>query len=196
VDQKISEILLHEQRNNFEKESTALKDLKLKKGKSASIFDLKNKIVGKKKMEQEATVLKDPTNNQEVTDPEEIKKVSLNYCTWLLKNREPKDKFKEDVDLKRKIHEKRMNEFLKDDIVFSEEMFQKSLKDLKQKKSNKYNFILKSGKSHKIALFRLFETVWNYENEPEQWRDTNIRVTLFQQKLPKLAVQKICHYLV
>ena len=53
-------------------------------------------------------------------------------------------------------------------------MYEKSLKDLKQKKSNKYNFILKSGKSHKIALFRLFETVWNYENEPEQWRDTNI----------------------
>ena len=62
-------------------------------------------------MEQEATVLKDPTNKQEVTDPEEIKKVSLSYCTWLLKNREPKDKFKEDVDLKRKIHEKRINGF-------------------------------------------------------------------------------------
>ena len=74
MEQKISEILLHEQRNNFEKEITALKDLKIKKGKSASIFDLKNKIVGKKKMEQEATVLKDPTNNQEVTDPEEIKR--------------------------------------------------------------------------------------------------------------------------
>ena len=57
---------------------------------------------------------------------------------------------------------------------FSEEIFEKSLKALKQKKSNKYDFSIRSGKSHKIALYRLFENVWNNEIEPEQWRDTNI----------------------
>ena len=77
VDQKLTENLLIEQRKNFDKEIKALKDLKFKKGKSASIFALKNKVVGKKKMEHEAIIIKHPLNKQEVTDPEEIEKVSL-----------------------------------------------------------------------------------------------------------------------
>ena len=148
------------------------------------LFDLKNKIVGKKKMEQEATVLKDPKNNQEVTDPEEIKKVSLNYCTWLLKNREPKDKFKEDVDLKRKIHEKRMNEFIEEDIVFSEEMFEKSLKELKQKKPNKYNFILKSGKLLCLDCLKLFGMKKQNQNNGET--PTSFKYT--KEKVAKMTL--------
>ena len=54
----MTENLLKEQRNNLEKELESLKELKMKKGKSASIFALKNKIVGKKKLEQEATIIK------------------------------------------------------------------------------------------------------------------------------------------
>ena len=142
VDQKFTENLLIEQRNNFDKEIEALKDLKFKKGKSASIFALKNKVVGKKKIEQEATIIKNPVNKQEVTDPEEINQVSLNYCTVLLTNREPKDKFKDDVELKRVVYAKRMNEVIEEDIDFSTDIFEKSLKAIKQKKGNKYDFIL------------------------------------------------------
>ena len=73
----MAEKLLSEQRKTFETELQLLKDVKNKKGKSASIFALKNKVVGMKKMEQEATIIKNPTDGKEVTEPEQIRKVSL-----------------------------------------------------------------------------------------------------------------------
>ena len=72
------------------------------------------------------------------------------------------------------VHAKGMKEVIEEDMDFSMEIFEKSLKALKKKKANKYDFSIRSGKSHKVALFRLFENVWNNEIEPEQWRDTNI----------------------
>ena len=50
VDIKMDENLLCDQRKNVEKEMKHLKDLKYRKGKSASIFSLKNKVVGAKKV--------------------------------------------------------------------------------------------------------------------------------------------------
>ena len=41
IDKKLAETLLSDQRNNFEKEICAMKDLQKSKGKTALIFDLK-----------------------------------------------------------------------------------------------------------------------------------------------------------
>ena len=105
IEKKIAENLLSEQRINFETEIKHLKELKSKKGKSASIFSLKNKIVVKKKLEQEATIIINPANKEIVTEPEEIIKVSLEYCTNLLTNRQPKEDFEEEIKLKNEIHD-------------------------------------------------------------------------------------------
>ena len=150
-----------------------MNDLKSKKGKSASIFAIKDKVIGKKKMEQEATIIKNPVDNIAVTEPEQIRQISLKYCTDLLTNRQPRGNFLEDIQWKKEIHELRMQEQYDDDIQFSRELFEKSLKALKQK-SPKYDFILRSGNSLKEALYHLFENVWTNENEPTQWRNTNI----------------------
>ena len=77
IERKIAENLLVEQRKNLEKEFNNLKDLKSRNGRSASIFELRNKVVGK--MEQEATVV-NPIDNKKVTEPNEIREVSLAYC--------------------------------------------------------------------------------------------------------------------
>jgi hypothetical protein len=49
IDSEIASTLLSQQRINFEKELNELKELKVKKGKSAAIFNLKSTIVGPKK---------------------------------------------------------------------------------------------------------------------------------------------------
>ena len=72
---------------------------------------MKNNIVGHQKAEQEATVVKDPESGEEIYDAEEMKKVSLAYWVKLLTNREPKPKFKEDIELKKLVHEERMREW-------------------------------------------------------------------------------------
>ena len=49
IDSEKASTLLSQQRINFEKELNELKELKVKKGKSAAIFNLKSTIVGLKK---------------------------------------------------------------------------------------------------------------------------------------------------
>ena len=74
---KIEEHLITEQRKQFEKELLSMKELRKSKGKSALIFNLKEKVVGKKKAGQEATVLINPKTKKEVNTPAGIKKVSI-----------------------------------------------------------------------------------------------------------------------
>ena len=65
-----------------------------KKGKSASIFNLKEKVLGGKKQNQEATSIIDPKTKKRLFDHEEIKKASLQYVCDLLTNEKPKEDFK------------------------------------------------------------------------------------------------------
>ena len=81
VDDKISEMLSKKQREGFKKELKSIRDLKSCNGKFAAIFDLKGKIVGTKSSGQEATVLIDSKSGDEVSTQEEIKCVSLEYCS-------------------------------------------------------------------------------------------------------------------
>ena len=46
--------------------------------------------------------------------------------------------------------------------------------ELKKKKAEKYELVLKSGYSFKKALFKLFKAVWDTEKKPEEWRKTTI----------------------
>ena len=61
----------------------------------ASIFHLKDKIVGNKKIPQEQVALVDPKTNQPVYSAKEIKRVTLEYCVSVLTNDEPKEKYKD-----------------------------------------------------------------------------------------------------
>ena len=67
-----------------------------------------------------------------------------------------------------------MNEVVENDLEFTKKMFNESLKVLRMKGRNKYDFILKGGNSLLEALFKLYETVWNQEKKPDSWRDTII----------------------
>ena len=89
----------------------------------------------------------------------------------LLTNRAPKEDFKEEVDLKILVHDARMKEILEDDIEFSRDMFDNSLKAVKAK-HKKYEFILKSGNSAQESLFKLYGLVWNSENFPPSFSST------------------------
>ena len=179
IDSKIAEHILKEQRIQFEKEIECMKNLRNTKGKSALIFNLKEKVVGPKKAGQEATVLNDPKTKNEVNSPDGIKKVSIDYCADLLTNRDPKHEYLEDLEFKQIIHEIRMNEHIKDDLIFTKEIFDKSLKMLKLKNGNKYDFILKSGQALKLAIFNLFRVVWENEKKPDVWRNT-VLIQLFK----------------
>ena len=181
IDEEIAKRLLSNQTQRLEKEITDIKNTKARKGKSAAIFKLKDKIIGSKKSAQEAIVMKDPETSEELLSNKELKEASLKYCVQLLTNRAPKEGYVNGLDLIDRVHEARMNERIENDVEFSEVIFEKSLKDLKVKKKEKYEFILNGGKDLKSALFNLFDLVWKCEEKPEQWRKTAI-VQLYKGK--------------
>ena len=100
IDKKLAATLLVKQREIFELKIKCLIDAKNKKGNAAAVFRLKDDIVGPKKIAQEAVVLLDYTSNEVVNEPSQIKRVSLEYCKDLLKNRKPKNGYEEDIFLK------------------------------------------------------------------------------------------------
>ena len=124
--------------------------------------------------------MKDPVTNEPFTKSKEILEVSLKYCVQLLTNRGPKSGFEEDVAMKGLIHDTEMRELIENDVEFSEELFEKSLSELKKNKQ-KYEFILKGGKSLKAILFSLFSLIWSSEVKPDQWRKTLI-IQLYKEK--------------
>ena len=130
-----------------------MKSLKSSKGFSSTIFKIKDDILGPKKITQEASSLIDFKTGCLLTSPTDIKRVSLQYCQELLANRNPKEGFEADIDMKYQIHEARMLERLEDDIeVITEQMFEVTFKALKSKPGNKYEFIMKGGPALKSAL--------------------------------------------
>ena len=159
IDNNIAKNLLQQQRKNVEKELISMKEIQKNKGRSALVFKLKEKVVGAKKVSQEATVIIDPKSKKEVNTPVEIKRVSIEYCQNLLTNREPKPEFTDDLEMKYIIHRMRMMEEVKDDIQFSQELFNKSLNILKKKAGGKYDSLTKCGQSLKAALYNLFKVI-------------------------------------
>ena len=107
--------------------------------------------------------MKDPNTQEVLTKRKYIKEASLKYCVDLLTNRTAETGFEEDVRLKDLVHEVRMAEDPDDDIKFSPEIFENSLQELKKKNKDKYEFVLKSGSDLKLALFKIFNLVWTYE---------------------------------
>ena len=174
IDREMVEVMKKIQRNKYERDIKILENVKNNKGKSASNFQLKEMVLGKKKTQQEPIVIIDPETGKKVHTPKEIKEVSLNYCINLLKNKEPLAGYEEVVEEKDTLHSERMNENPPDDLhELPMEAFLKACESLK-KKPGKYEFFKKAGKSLAPALFNLFQTVWRTESIPKYWNDSTI----------------------
>ena len=181
INEKLSAALLTNQRKCLEDELNLLKNITLKKGKSAGIFKLKDNIIGTKKAEQEATSLIHFQSGIELTNPKDIKDASLQYCVQLLSNREPREDYRIDCELKDLIHVTRMAEEIPDDINhLTNEMFEETYKALGSK-VGKYEFIMKGGAALKSALLKVCQSVWISEKMPESWHETTL-IQLYKGK--------------
>ena len=101
INEKILQETLACQRKFFEKQLKILKDLKMKKGKSAAVFKLKESVVGTKTTSPDAIVMKDPVSRADLIRTSSIKDAALSYCSNLLRNREPKPEYEIDLALKK-----------------------------------------------------------------------------------------------
>ena len=193
IDSKISLNLIKKQREAFEHELDSIRELKKNKGTSTAVFKIREKIVGSKSTKQEATVIIDPKTNIAVNTPDEIRRVSLQYCVDLLTNREPLDDFEEDIHWKNLIHQVRMEETIEDNIQWlTDDMLENTFSVLQKKPGAKYNFIMKGGTAAKAALYRLCKAVWKTENFPTIWEKSTL-VQLYKSKGSRSVLDNMRH---
>ena len=171
IDIQIRNELIEKQRKEFEKKLEHLSEIRKEKGNSAAIFKLKEKILGSKKISQEAVSMEDPQTGLIIVEKEKLKEASVKYVSSLLQNREAKEEYKAEFESMENLHEIRAAEIQKD-CELTEEDYIKLLKQLSKKNKDKYQFILKAGKSFHCLLFLLYRKVWDSEVKPSRWKQT------------------------
>ena len=72
LDENIANALKQIEKERLEKDIKALENLKHNKGRSAAVFGLRDKVLGKKKVAPEQMILKDPETEEEVNTAEEV----------------------------------------------------------------------------------------------------------------------------
>ena len=175
INSHIASTLSKKQREIFEKELNDIREKKNGKGSCAAIFSVKERVLGLKKASSEAVVLVDPKSGKEATSPEEIKKISLDYCTELLTNKEPEAEFEVDVGVKRLVHIERMAQMTADEhSILTDEQLEETFEKLSKKPGTKFSFITKGGESLKLALFTLCKTAWESEKLPSRWSESRL----------------------
>ena len=125
IDREIARELQAKQTKELQDEMEKLEGIKERKGCAAAVSNIRDSIVGKKKDVEEPCAVLDPDTNKLVFKPSEIVRVSAEYVRKLLKNRDPRDGFEEDILWKKRVHELRMKEHVVNDIEFSVDMLKK-----------------------------------------------------------------------
>ena len=133
INQRINNKIIEYQLKDYEKKLKSLRQLKTEKGKSAAVFKLKEKIVGSKKVGQEAVSMKDPISGELIVDNDKLKEASVNYVSNLLTNRSPLEDFKEEFETTEALHELRMNEDIITESSISEEDYGVFIKQIAKK---------------------------------------------------------------
>ena len=139
------------------------------------IFSLKSLITGPKVKPQERMAINDPVTNELLTDPEQIKNVSLQHNIKILTKKEP---LKEDENLilmKKARHEEMMNKKSDDEeweLTFS--MFCKVTDKIKSKNKNMYKLFNKAGIAYKVAIFEFMKKIIKSEIVPQSYKFTTL----------------------
>ena len=135
----------------------------------------KKKIVGKKTPVTDAVAIVNPKDGEEISSASGIRETILNYCGELLTNRQPSEEFKDDILLKKNIHELRMSQIYDDinsDLTI--DSFNATYDRIAKKPGNKFKFITNAGPSFKGALFNLCRRAWNSEQLPDEWCNSSL----------------------
>ena len=114
LEERMANTVLVKQRECFVNETARLRDIRGKKGPTAALFRLKERIVGSKKSGSTAVVIRDPQSGGEVSTVQGIKDTTLKYCRDLLTNRAPRSGFEEIIRTKETLHATRMQEVFQD----------------------------------------------------------------------------------
>ena len=171
-EEELAKDLLKKQNEILEKEVATIKEMK--NGRNTKVFKLMEKIRGPKKQGQEASAVRDHKTKELVVSPEEIEKVSLEYCKEVLTNNVPDNEYEMEIKIKEKIHEVRMEEKNKSEVTFAHGDFRKVVNKMEKNKKSTYDFLVKSGEKFKKEVFKLCVKFIEGEKFPSSFDRTTL----------------------
>ena len=189
--QHVADVVVDEQDANqdiIRKEAKSIEDeiMKIKSqnlGRVGNVFKMREVITGPKKASQEPTAIRNPINGELIVSSEEIKNVTLAYCVDNL-TKKPVDRPEFDgLELKKYLHECRMEEVHDDELDISKDDFEEVMKKFSQKKTKSYDLLLKAGKSYRDVIFKVCKMMIDNETFPASFRKTILNM-IWKQKGP------------
>ena len=101
-----------------------------------------------------------------------------------MKNEEPEEDYKIEVDLMEHLHSMRMQKHkvgTEEEEVLTKSDFNEVIDKLKKGGKVSYNFITKAGQNFKDFVFKICQIIWESEEIPDQWNWTTL-IALFKGK--------------
>ena len=148
---------------------------KLETGKVGKVWEIRRKVIGGKKKEQDNNTIINPETGNIATSKNEIKEVSLKYCVETLKNNEPEEDFKDTIEDKKD----KVKEVLKGktgEFVASYDTFEQMVKKFRKAGKRNYDFLTKSSKSFQTVVFKFCSKMFEEENFPNKFQNTTLHM--------------------
>ena len=181
-------------RKASEKIEKAIKEVSsINQGGCAKLFKMRDLVDGPKKAGQDAQAVEDSRSGELVVAGSAIRRVSLEYCLDTLRQNKPKEKFKQLIEVKQRLHDERMKE--KDGAFdVTEDLFWQVLDKFKRKKKTSYDFLTKAGEGFQTAFWKFCRRMNAEESFPSRF-DKTILVQLYKLKGPvqQLSSHRFIH---
>ena len=140
---------------------------------SQKIYKLKETITGPKIKAQETMAINDPSTGELITDPDQIKEVSLQHNLKILTKEKPRAQDFEEIKLKKANHDEIMKKNNKEwELTYQQ--FQSVTAQIKKKGKKMFNPLNKAGEQYKWSIFKYMKRIIQTEEVPIAFNDTKL----------------------
>ena len=133
------------------------------RGKVGNVYKMKKLITGESQKTQAPVAVRYPKDGELIVEPNEIKKVTLQYCQDNLRKKEKSENYKREEEVKQELHKIRMNYKYDDDFKVDETDFEEVIHNFKSKATKAYDFLTKSDEAYRSAMFLICKKFINNE---------------------------------
>ena len=152
------EDIIKEENATLRAEYVALNKIK---DPNAKIWKIRASIVGPKNKAQEPICINHPNTGELVSNPEEIKRVTLEHNLKILKKNQARPEDKELNEQNLSTHNIIMDNDNKNENLLEYSTFENFLTRLKLKDKKMYKHITKAGGKFQKAMFKYSVFIWN-----------------------------------
>ena len=132
-------------------------------------------MIGDKKSKLVSSAIEDPKTGKLVVNANKIKEVTLKYCMDTLKNNEPEEPFRKEIDDKKYKVSGFLNES-EGEFEATKEVFDFNVNKFKKAGKKNYVFFTKSGQKFQDAVYNLCQKMFRFETFPETFTETTLHM--------------------